>query len=138
MLLGAAQIRFTDTKTKTDFMREAVFHDRDHRRQPSGASGRNQPNRMSTRRSRESPAPGAEFAALPPAAAIAKNYAAWNKDLITWIYGSQQVTIFKCESLDATSNPNENERDFRVRLQQQAREERDRAVEELRKKYAPK
>jgi hypothetical protein len=36
------------------------------------------------------------------------------------------------------SNPGEAERDFRVRLQQLAREQRDEAVEKLRQKYAPK
>ena len=36
------------------------------------------------------------------------------------------------------SNPGEAERDFRVRLQQSAREDRDAEVEKLRVKYAPK
>jgi len=40
--------------------------------------------------------------------------------------------------LEIVSNPGESERDFRVRLQQIAREHRDDAVEKLRRKYAPK
>src|SRR6185503_12268619 len=36
------------------------------------------------------------------------------------------------------SNPGETEREFRLRLQQIAREQRDEAVEQLRRKYAPK
>jgi hypothetical protein len=40
--------------------------------------------------------------------------------------------------LEIVSNPGESERDFRVRLQQLAREQRDEAVEKLRQKYAPK
>jgi hypothetical protein len=36
------------------------------------------------------------------------------------------------------SKPDEPERDFRVRLQESTREERDRALEALRQKYAPK
>jgi hypothetical protein len=36
------------------------------------------------------------------------------------------------------SAPGESERDFRVRLQTAAREQRDQAVEQLRRKYAPK
>jgi hypothetical protein len=138
VLLGAAQMRFTDAKTKTDFPREAVFiteiKDDSLPVQWEESTEINvDPSDLE-----KTPAPGAEFAALPPAGANAKKYTAWNKDLITWIYGNQQLTIYKCESLCAVSNPNESERDFRVRLQQQAREERDRAVEELRKKYAPK
>jgi hypothetical protein len=137
MLLGAVQIRFTDTKTKTDFVRETVFQteikdDSLPVQWEESTETDIDPNELE-----KSPAPGAEFAALPPCAAIVKNYSAWNKDLVTWIYSSQQLTTFKCESLGATSNPNESERDFRVRLQQQAREERDRSVEQLRQKYAP-
>jgi len=36
------------------------------------------------------------------------------------------------------SAPGESERDFRIRLQTAAREQRDKAVDELRRKYAPK
>jgi hypothetical protein len=40
--------------------------------------------------------------------------------------------------LDQTSNADESERDFRVRLQRSAREARDDAAEKLKRKYAPK
>jgi hypothetical protein len=46
--------------------------------------------------------------------------------------------LFESPSLDIASNPGESERDFRVRLQQLAREQRDAALEKLRLKYAPK
>ncbi|MEP6536437.1 MAG: DUF87 domain-containing protein [Bryobacteraceae bacterium] len=138
VILGAAQIRFVDPKSNTDFQREAVFitdiqddslpvqweHAEEIDVDPSDLE--------------KEPAPGADFAALPPAGAIAKNYATWNKDLVTWIYANQQLNSYKCESLNVVSNPHESERDFRVRLGQQGREARDQAVEALRKKYAPK
>ena len=41
-------------------------------------------------------------------------------------------------TLEEISKPNESERDFRVRLQQAAREERDQQAEQLRQKFAPK
>ena len=44
----------------------------------------------------------------------------------------------KSPSLEEVSKPGESERDFRVRLQQRAREQRDHTAESLRKKYAPK
>jgi hypothetical protein len=46
--------------------------------------------------------------------------------------------LLESPSLDLASNPGEAESDFRVRLQQLAREKRDEAVEKLRRKYAPK
>jgi hypothetical protein len=84
------------------------------------------------------PQPGAQFAELPPKAAKVKSYAAWRKDFASWVYQNRRVELFESPSLDLVSNPGESERDFRVRLQQLAREQRDQAVEKLRQKYAPK
>jgi len=50
----------------------------------------------------------------------------------------QKLELFHCPSLDQLSKPGESERDFRIRLQQAAREARDRQADELKKKYAPK
>ena len=86
----------------------------------------------------ESPEEGARFAELPAPASKAKSYDKWQKDLAGWLYRSQKLELLKSPSLDQTSNPDESERDFRVRLQQAARERRDEAAESLRQKYAPK
>ena len=80
----------------------------------------------------------ASFADAPAATGKAKSYEAWKKDLANWIYRNQRLELLESPSLDIASNPGESERDFRVRLQQFAREERDNAVEKLRQKYAPK
>ncbi|NWG08456.1 MAG: DUF87 domain-containing protein [Chloroflexi bacterium] len=81
---------------------------------------------------------GAQFSNLPSAASQAKNYAAWNKDFANWLYGSQSINLFQSPSLKLVSQPGEDERDFRIRAGQVAREKRDELVEALRKKYAPK
>jgi hypothetical protein len=80
----------------------------------------------------------AVFGTLPSAASKVKNYEKWNKELATWIYRNHRIELFESPSLDVASNPGESERDFRVRLQQFARENRDKAVEKLRQRYAPK
>src|SRR5262249_10576527 len=49
----------------------------------------------------------------------------------------QKLDLFRCASLDQLSKPGELERNFRVRLQQAAREARDRRAEELKGHYAP-
>ncbi|HKP47899.1 MAG TPA: hypothetical protein VJT50_14960, partial [Pyrinomonadaceae bacterium] len=84
------------------------------------------------------PQANAQFADLPAAAAKVKSYAAWQKDFTSWLYRSQKLDLFRSATLDQTSNAGESERDFRIRLQQAAREERDAAVEKLKQKYAPK
>ena len=80
----------------------------------------------------------AQFADLPAPASKAKSYDVWKKDFSGWLYRTQQIELLKSPSLGQASNIDESERDFRVRLQQAAREERDRAAEKLRQKYAPK
>ena len=80
----------------------------------------------------------AEFAEVPAKASKQKIYGTWTKDFATWIYRNHRVELLESPNLDILSNPGESERDFRVRMQQLARERRDEAVEELRHKYAPK
>ena len=80
----------------------------------------------------------AQFVDPPGAASKAKSYESWKKDLANWVYRNQRVELFESPTLEIASNPGESERDFRVRLQQFARERRDAAVEKLRQKYAPK
>jgi hypothetical protein len=80
----------------------------------------------------------AQFSELPAKAGKAKSYGAWQKDLAAWLYRNQKLQLMKSSSLGQASNPDESERDFRLRLQQAAREKRDAAVEKLRRKYAPK
>lgn len=80
----------------------------------------------------------AQFVSLPSTASKAKNYAAWKKDFANWVYRNQRLELLESPSLDLASNPGESEREFRVRLQLLAREKRDEAVEKLRQKFAPK
>jgi hypothetical protein len=80
----------------------------------------------------------AQFSDLPSVASQAKNYGTWNKEFTNWLYGTQTIYLFQSPSLKLISQPGEDERDFRIRAAQVAREKRDEMVEALRKKYAPK
>ena len=86
----------------------------------------------------QAPQSDAQFADIPGIAAKAKSYDSWRKDLAAWLYRNQKLELLRSSRLAEVSNPNESERDFRIRLQQAAREKRDEAVERLRQKYAPK
>jgi hypothetical protein len=78
------------------------------------------------------------FTDLPPLASQSKSYKEWEKAFINWIYRTQRLEVSKSKSLGLTSDPNESERDFRLRLQQHVRERRDEETDRLRKKYAGK
>jgi len=82
--------------------------------------------------------PNAPYSEVPSVASKVKNYETWRKELATWIYRNHRLDLMESPSLDIASNPGESERDFRLRMQQFAREQRDKAVENLRQKYAPK
>ena len=86
----------------------------------------------------KSPADKAQFADLAAAAARPENYAGWNKDLAEMLSRSVKLDLFTSSALKITSSPGESERDFRIRISQNARERRDEAIEQLRKRYAGK
>ncbi|HYU33160.1 MAG TPA: DUF87 domain-containing protein, partial [Thermoanaerobaculia bacterium] len=86
----------------------------------------------------EEPVEGASFGELPDAAARARSYDGWRKQLEDTLFRTRRCELFRSPSLDALSQPGESERDFRIRLGDLARQKRDAQVEALRKKHAPK
>lgn len=138
MLLGSAQVRFSDTKSGVDTMQEvtvlapiadgAVAVDWDHATATD----------LAVADLEQTPMGEAQFLPLPAPAGKAKSYADWNKDFAGWLFRTQKLDLFKSPNLAEVSNPGESERDFRVRLQQVAHEHRDRHADKLRQKYAPK
>jgi hypothetical protein len=83
----------------------------------------------------EAPLPGARFEELPAAALDPKSYRKWQKDLSRWIKASQPVTLLRCTPLKMMSMPEESEGAFRSRITLALHEQRDLAVERLRRKY---
>jgi hypothetical protein len=78
------------------------------------------------------------FASLPSELTQSKSYTTWKTALKNHLYQSHTLDLFECPMLKERSLPGESEGDFRVRLRQLATEQRDLAVEKLRKKFAPK
>jgi len=85
---------------------------------------------------RETPAPGLVFAPAPPEITNPKSYPAWEKDLEAYLYQTQSLSVFRCQELNRYSEAGETEGEFKIRLAQHAREERDIRVEKLRQKFA--
>src|SRR5262249_54034470 len=84
------------------------------------------------------PEEAARFAPLPGELTRAKRYDELDAALKDHLYRNRKLQLWKCLSLKQTSKPVESEADFRIRLSQKAREERDEQVAALRQKYAPK
>jgi len=84
------------------------------------------------------PADGAAFGALPSAAAKATSYDDYTRGFISWVYQTQSLQLLRSPALKQVSRPGESEGEFRVRLQQAAREQRDVLKDRLQEKYTPK
>jgi hypothetical protein len=138
MLLGAAQVRVSDSKAGVDVTQDvtvlapisdgAVAVDWD-RAMEAG---------LALADLESAPSDGAQFGAVPSPASKAKSYETWSKDFSGWLFRNQKVDLFKSPSTKEVSKPGESERDLRVRLQQSGRETRDKQSDSLRQKYAPK
>ncbi|MCY2960170.1 MAG: type IV secretion system DNA-binding domain-containing protein [Planctomycetota bacterium] len=81
---------------------------------------------------------GASFTALPAEATKPKSYDVWKKALTERLIRSEELSLFQSPSLGLVSQPGETEAQFRLRIAQRAREERDRGKEKLRAKFATK
>lgn len=136
MLIGGARVRFTDTRRKVDDAREIVALTPVHNQVIPVNWEDAQEVDFSLNELEKMPVAGLAFESLPSAASSARSYAGWSRDFSNWLFGKQSLELFRSPSLGEISSPGEDERDFRVRLAQSAREQRDLQVDALRKKYA--
>ena len=84
---------------------------------------------------KSSPEANAAFVELLPAAADPKSYGRWESDLKRWLQTNFNVELKRSPSTRLVSQPGEDERDFRIRLRDAAREVRDDKKTKLREKY---
>jgi hypothetical protein len=138
MLVGSAQVRVADGKNKIDVSRDVTVLTPITGEAVPVAWDRTIVVGFTPAELTSAPEGDAVFQELPPIAGKKKSYDGWTKDFTTWLLQSQRIELLRCPSLKAVSKPEESERDFRVRLQESTRQDRDRASDALRQKYAPK
>ena len=137
-LLGTTRINFVDRKHKVDLAKDLIYITPILDEAIPVNWDDAQELEVAANDLEKSPEPDAKYPSLPPAAGNARNYARWHRDFSSWLYGDQSLELLSSPSLKEVSQAGESERDFRVRLQLAAREQRDEATEALRKKYASK
>ncbi len=137
-LLGCARVYYRDAKNGVDYNR-AVSHLTALGAGPVGVDWEAASvAELSETDVENEPAANASFAQAASEAGKAKSYDAWTKGFSDLVYRTQRLDLLKSPSVDEVSKPDESERDFRARLQQTAREQRDQLSAKLRQKYAPK
>jgi len=138
MVLGTAQVHFGNVKTGVDITKDAALMTQiTEDVVPVNWNTAIEVN-FDVSDLEKTPREQAVYLDLPSVAGKARSYDAWGKELANWIYGNYKLEILKSPSLKQFSNVGESERDFRVRIQLNAREQRDAAAEKLRQKYEPK
>jgi hypothetical protein len=138
MIMGIARLHFIDSKLALDQWRTNAYLAplSDDGGEVSWEDARVSADLKS--RLAKGPVAHAAFSGLPAPAMRAASYAQWGKALAAHLYESARTEVLVCDAFKITSGPDESEGDFRARLTLAARERRDAAVEELRRKYAPK
>jgi hypothetical protein len=81
---------------------------------------------------------GPFFAPVPEQANSSRELDAFGKGLADWLYNNSKRRIASHKELGLFQRATEDERDFRIRLQQAAREKRDAEVDLLEKKFQPR
>jgi hypothetical protein len=78
---------------------------------------------------------GAVFTSVP-SGLNKKAFAGWEGDFAEAVFRNQRLELWQSPSSRVASKPGESEKDFRLRLSQNSREDRDAWSEVIRKKYA--
>ncbi len=138
MVLGAAAVRFADAKAGVDVSEERVFMTPVTSQAVPVTWGDASEVAVAVADLEKTPQPGARYVELPEAAGKVRSYEGWTRDLASWLYGSRRLELLRRPDSKEVSRPGESERDFRIRLQDAGREQRDQLAEQLRKKYAPR
>ncbi len=84
------------------------------------------------------PRGAATYGDLPAAATAPRSYDRWRREIATWLYDTQTVTLLEHAATGLHSRPGESEGAFRARLSEHLREARDTRIDAIRKKYAAK
>ncbi|MGD8808345.1 MAG: hypothetical protein PVG24_02010, partial [Gammaproteobacteria bacterium] len=138
MLLSAVSLRYANARLGVDLHREVVLAlavDADSvvvQWDDADTLG------ISAEELESEPADNARYLPLPVALGDAKRLSSLERRLKAWLRSYRPIRMYKSPKLRLTSNAGESEADFRVRLQQAAREARDIEVGRLRKDYEKK
>jgi hypothetical protein len=138
MVAGFAKLHFVDSKLALDEWQTAgwLAPFDDGGGNASWADSSADPQLKS--RLAGSPAGAAEYGELPAPALRAASYAGWGKGLQSHLYETARANLLWSEAFKAASKTGESEGDFRARLTLAAREKRDAAVADLRKRWQTK
>jgi hypothetical protein len=138
-LMGSARVHFANAKSNVDVWESLALLASIDETMPDHVWESAEVSKDGAPDLEKSPSPGTcTFAGLPSELSRPKKVAELTNALKDVLYRAQTLEIWRCPSLKQISRPGESEADFRIRLSQAARQDRDQKIEKLRAKYAPK
>jgi hypothetical protein len=140
-ILGVATVRFADRKRQIDTLVEKMLVAPVHEGVTAVDWSDAEPLSLTVRDLRRQSEPGRAdvgpfFADAPEQANRASKLDRMRRDLSDWLYYNARLTIQGHTELGVYQKPDERERDFKIRLQQVARERRDQEVDKVRRQVA--
>lgn len=135
-LLGAADLHFVSARDGVDVWQTATYIAA--LETDVGAAPWEGAERYDGVDTRGAPAASADFAELPVRAADPKSYRTWEGAFKTYLYQDASLKLPVCPALKLTGRPGEARPEFLIRVREAVREQRDAAIEKLRRQYAPK
>lgn len=137
-VLGVASVAFRNARAGLDERREiallAAFDTRAE--EPDWAAAERLP--AVTPDIVDRPETAGSFAATPEAALQHKSYTRWSAQLARHLHATEAIELFRHRGTKLTSDVNESERDFRVRVLEALRSQRDEKRDALERSYAPR
>lgn len=134
-VLGSGRVHFVDRRLNLDERKDVALIV-----QPPSGGGtlrweEAQSLDLTSRELLSRPEPDARFDQLPESINEARELNVLKQDLVDYLYRNSSLNLLYSSVLKAYSQPNESERDFRMRLNQSARERRDEEVDKLNERY---
>jgi hypothetical protein len=134
-VLGLARVHYVDARRGVDHSEDlALLADFGVAGEPDWGAA--EADEADERALASEPAPGAAFAALPPAAGQAKSYRAWERELADHLYRTRRLELLASSRFGLVAAPGEAEGDFRLRVAGTLREERERELAALHERWA--
>ncbi len=137
-IIADTEVRFFDRTKKIDYIKEVKFLTPITDDVISVDWDKALPVSFSEKRLLKRAKVKLQYASLPATVKDIKNFTAWKKYLKEHLVNDYTLPVYHSELLKETSKPNESIRDFKIRLTQLSRENRDSAITKLKEKYARK
>ncbi|MBN2828354.1 MAG: DUF87 domain-containing protein [Tissierellales bacterium] len=137
-IIGVADIQYTSSKYGVDTSKRCIFVAPVHDGPVVLDWQEAQTVDIEINEFENEPVEDAAFSEFPDEIANVKAYEKWQRQFTQFLRTDVPLKLLSSPTLKMVSSTDEEERDFRIRLQHFAHEKRDQAIEDMQKKYASK